>query len=241
MDKDMIRRMIWDTLASRGIARPPLPPHGRIPNFHGAGQAALRVAGLREWGRARVVKINPDSPQRPLRERALSEGKTVVMPTPRLRSGFIILDPRHIPPNRIRWASTIRGAFTLGRVLRSVDDILNAIEGIDLIVEGSVAVNRWGERLGKGEGYGELEYAILLELGLIDRDIVIVTTVHDIQVLNNRIPQDPYDVPVDIISTPSRIFKAERGERPGGILWNALDSRRLREIPLLRELKTRIT
>lgn len=234
--KESLRRLVWDRLSREGVALPPLPPHGRIPNFRGAEVAATRLASLDEWRRAQVVKVNPDSPQRSVRLRALSEGKLLVMPTPRLRQGFILLDPRDLKPGLYSKASTIRGAFTYGRLLPSVDSILRSVERIDFIVEGSVAVNRYGERLGKGEGYGEIEYAILLELGVIDRDVPIATTVHDLQVINERMPQDPYDVPVDYVATPTRLIKCSRGPRPPGILWDLLKKEKIAEIPLLREV-----
>lgn len=238
--KARIRRMVWDSLVERGVARFPLPPHGRIPNFAGSEEAARRILALPEWSRARVVKVNPDSPQRPVRLAALEERKILVMPTPRLRSGFLLLDPGSIPRTAYRQASTIRGAFKYGRLLKSLSDLESAVGRVDFIVEGSVAVNRWGERLGKGEGYGELEYAILLESGIIEPDVPIATSVHDIQVLEQRLPQDPWDVPVDIIATPTRLIRVrERPKRPPGILWSLLPRSKLEEIPLLRELAAR--
>ncbi|MCE4613444.1 MAG: 5-formyltetrahydrofolate cyclo-ligase [Desulfurococcales archaeon] len=239
--KDEIRRMVWDLLASRGVARNPLPPHGRIPNFAGAEEAARRILGLPEWRRAGVVKVNPDSPQRHVRLRALVEGKTLVMPTPRLRSGFIVIDPSRIPPRLYAQASTIRGAFRLGILYESLEDLMRALDRVDFIVEGSVAVNRWGERLGKGEGYGELEYAILLEVGMVEAEVPIATSVHDLQVLGQRLPQDPWDVPVDYIATPTRLIRAEnRGPRPPGVLWDMVRADKLAEIPVLRELGRRM-
>ena len=229
--------MIWDRLAESGVARPPLPPHGRIPNFAGAGLAADRIVGLAEWRRARIVKVNPDSPQRPVRLRALREGKTLVMPSPRLRRGFIRLDPSRIPRSAYAWAATIRGAFSYGVVLDSLERIEEAIDMVDFIVEGSVAVDPWGGRLGKGEGYAELEYAILRELGKVDDSTPIATSVHDLQLVDFRLPQDPYDVPVDYIATPTRLVRArERRPRPPGIIWDLLSAEKLREIPLLEEL-----
>ncbi|MEB3860965.1 MAG: 5-formyltetrahydrofolate cyclo-ligase [Desulfurococcales archaeon] len=237
--KDEIRRMVWDRLASAGVARPPLPPHGRIPNFQGSWEAARRITSLPGWRRARLVKVNPDSPQRPVRLAALREGKLLLMPTPRLRSGFLLLDPSLIPGSHYTRASTIRGAFRYGKLLGRLGD-LQSLPGVDFIVEGSVAVNRWGERLGKGEGYAELEYAILRELGLVGEEVPIATSVHDLQVLPDRLPQDPYDVPVDYIATPTRLIEAvERPPRPPGILWDKLSREKLEEIPLLRELAGR--
>ncbi|MEB3817097.1 MAG: 5-formyltetrahydrofolate cyclo-ligase [Desulfurococcales archaeon] len=236
-EKDRIRRMVWDELLSRGIARFPLPPHGRIPNFAGAEDAAARLFATPEWNAASTVKVNPDSPQRPVRRRALLDGKILVMPTPRLRRGFLLLDPSRIPKNRVGEASTIRGAFKYGRLLDTLEK-LEALESIDLIVEGSVAVDLWGRRLGKGEGYGELEYAILREMGIIVGDVPIATTVHDIQVIERPLPQDPWDVPIDLIATPTRLIRVkERPPRPQGILWDLLPPSKLEEIPLLKALR----
>jgi 5-formyltetrahydrofolate cyclo-ligase len=166
---------------------------------------------------------------------ALMEGKVLIMPTPRIRDGFLILDC----VDAVK-ASTIRGAFIHGRRLRSIDELLNHIKHVDLIVEGSVAVNAYGERLGKGEGYGELEFAILRELGLVDADVPIATTVHDLQVIDDRLPQDPYDVPIDIIATPTRVIRVHgRGYRPSGMIWHMLSNEKLMSIPLLQELMNR--
>src|SRR5437016_14207407 len=76
------------------VARFPFPPHGRIPNFAGAEVAAARLLDIEPWKSATAIKVNPDSPQRPLRAEALRRGISVFVPTPRLRGGFKKLDPR---------------------------------------------------------------------------------------------------------------------------------------------------
>lgn len=239
-EKALLRKLVWDKLVELKVALPP-PPHGRIPNFKGAEVAARMLAETPEWRGARVVKVNPDSPQRWVRLRALSEGKILLMPTPRLREGFLLLDPKRIPRSLYERASTIRGAFEMGVKLRSLEDLVNTIKNIDFIVEGSVVVNQCGERLGKGEGYGELEYAVLLELNLVDPNVIIATTVHELQVVEERLPQDPYDVPVDVIVTPRRVVRVQRcRSRPPGVLWDLLDERKLKEIPILGELRSRV-
>ena len=87
-DKSALRQMVWQRLMRSGVARFPLPVYGRIPNFVGAEQAARRLSGLKEYQEAQVVFCNPDSPQRPVREMVLRDGKTLVMATPRLRRGL---------------------------------------------------------------------------------------------------------------------------------------------------------
>ncbi len=216
-EKMEIRRRIWDLMEKLDVARFPRPVHGRIPNFVGAEAAAEKIVGLREWAEARVVKANPDSPQKPLRYKALAEGKLLVMATPRLRSGFLLIDPRLVPRGRLGYAATIKGAFRYGRRVS-----LREIPPVDLIVTGCVAVDKRGARLGKGGGYAELEYAILRELGLVDDDTPIVTTIHDVQLVD-YIPLEPHDLTIDVAATPTRIiyFRGLR-QRPGGIIWEIL-------------------
>ena len=231
-EKDRIRREVWRKLEELGLAKFPRPVYGRIPNFIGAEKAASRLLNLREYIDSRVVKVSPDSPQRYVRYRCLLDGKILIMPTPRLRRGFLILDPSRIPGKMFERASTIRGAFRYGRIIDPED-----MPRVDLIVTGSVAVSRDGVRIGKGGGYGELEYAILRELGKVDEDTPIMTNVHDIQVYE-RLPSEPYDLTVDYIATPRDLIKIERRRvRPRGILWDLLDEEKLDEIPLLRRLR----
>jgi len=90
---------------------------GRIPNFVGASTAADRLAALEEWRSARVIKCNPDAPQRYVRLRALREGKVVYMAVPRLRQVrcFWELDPRRL--RDVRNAASIGGAAKAGRAV----------------------------------------------------------------------------------------------------------------------------
>src|SRR4051794_40557026 len=70
-DKSAARQWVWDRLVAEGVARFPFPPHGRIPNFAGAEVAAARLFNIEPWKSATAIKVNPDSPQRPLRAEAL--------------------------------------------------------------------------------------------------------------------------------------------------------------------------
>ncbi len=229
--KAKIRKMVWDLLEEKNVAIFPRPVHGRIPNFIGAEGAALRLSALEVFSQARNVEVSPDSPQKHVRYLALKSGKVVIMPTPRLREGFLVLDPSRIPVQHLKSASTIRGAFMWGIKVSPA-----RIPKIDLIVTGSVAVNDRGCRLGKGGGYSDLEFAILKELNKVSDDTVIATTVHDLQVVNLDIPRDPWDVSVDLIVTPSKVIKCRGRFRPRGILWEYVSNNLLNEVPILKEL-----
>jgi len=230
--KAAIRQRVWQRLAEERLAAFPLPIRGRIPNFKGARAAAARLAELPEFQQARAVKVNPDAPQQPVRQLVLEHGKLLLMPTPRLRAGFLLLDPDRLPPRVARRASTIAGAFELARHIG-----LDELPRIDCIVVGTVAVTAYGGRLGKGEGYAELEYATLRQLGRITPDVPVATTVHDVQVVDD-VPIEPFDVPVDIIVTPTRVIRTgSKLAKPQGIIWELLDPRRLEEMPILKQLR----
>lgn len=245
-DKQAIRERVWDDLEDSGVARFPFPPHGRIPNFAGADEAADRLTAQPEWQAATTIKANPDAPQLPVRRRALREGKTVYMAVPRLRDEqcFLKLDPDELTDYDA--ATTVSGSSKHGEQVGP-----EAVDGIDLIVSGSVAVSvgpratnatgdgrreSAGGRIGKGEGYSDLEYAILRELALVDEGTPVATTVHERQLLDDSIAVDDHDVPMDLVVTPERVIRPDGGDRPEGIDWDLLDEERREEIPVLEGL-----
>src|SRR6056297_368147 len=236
MDKQTIRERVWDRLEADGIARFPFPPHNRIPNFDGAAVAAERVTETAVWERADAVKVNPDSPQLPLRRAALRAGKTVYMAVPRLRDErcFYELDPAEL--DDIEAAPAVSNVADHARQVGP-----EAVGCVDLVVSGSVAVTEDGARIGKGEGYSDLEYAVLRELGLVDETTPVVTTVHELQivggpegVVETTVPVDDHDVPMDWVVTPKRTVETETTHTtPAGVDWDALSTERIDEIPVL--------
>jgi 5-formyltetrahydrofolate cyclo-ligase len=232
MDKQHVRERIWDALEESGEARFPYPPHGRIPNFAGAKAAAERLANLDAWRDAKILKSNPDSPQLPVRRAALREGKTVYMAVPRLRKEdcFLELDPAEIED--IDHATTVGGSSEVGVQVGPEE-----MEPVDLIVSGSVAVSESGARIGKGEGYSDLEFAVLRAFGLVDDATTTVTTVHELQVVDETVPTAAHDVPMERICTPERTIAAKQTEKPTGIDWRLIDDERIEEIPVLERLR----
>lgn len=217
-----MRERVWATLEREGVARFP-GARGRIPNFTGAEAAAERLAESPAWRRARVVKANPDSPQLPVRRRALADGKLVYMAVPRLR------DER--PFVRLRSEATIRGAMREGRPV-AIDDM----ERVDLVVCGSVAVNRSGVRVGKGGGYSDLELGLLVEAGLVHDETVIATTVHPLQLLDEELPETEHDFRVDVVVTSEDVIETAAQKRPRGILWDHLEETKVAAVPVLARL-----
>jgi 5-formyltetrahydrofolate cyclo-ligase len=218
-----VRERVWATLEREGAARFP-GARGRIPNFREAEAAAERLASLPEWRRARVVKSNPDSPQLPVRRRALADGKLVYMAVPRLRE--------ERPFIRLGSEASIKGAMREGRPVAIGD-----MERIDLVVCGSVAVDSDGVRVGKGGGYSDLEFGLLVQAGLVGDRTVIVTTVHPLQVLQEELPETEHDFRVDLIVTAGELIETGSRKRPAGILWEHLDDEKIAAVPVLARLR----
>lgn len=132
-----------------------------------------------------------------------------------------------------------------------------------MLVLGAVVASKTGHRIGRGNGYVDLDFGILSKAGAITDNTIIVATVHDEQVSRIRpvlirtkstqflcfhsiqvcdtLPEDlftEYDVPIDMIVTPTAVFRVEkRLKRPTGIYWAHLSERRLGIVPILQTLK----
>lgn len=237
MTKQEIREMVWARLQEERVARFP-GARGRIPNFKGAERCADHLESLDVWRRAKFIKANPDSPQRAIRHLALKSGKVVYMAVPRLASDhpFIELDPKKLTGS-IYKASSIKGAVDVGRPVS-----LAEMSKIDLVVCGSVAVNRNGARVGKGGGYSDLEYAIALEARILTRRTPILTTVHPLQIVEREIDLQPYDIAVDIVVTPDEVIECRRSfPRPRGIYWKHLEEEKIASIPVLEKMRRQRT
>lgn len=171
--------------------------------------------------------------------------RTLYVPQPRLRTGFFSrIQPGKVPPEKYNFAATAGGMKQLAEPM-DLDDRTK----IDVVVIGSSAVNpETGMRVGKGEGFAELEYGMMRQLGMIDENTPVITTVHDSQVISENFPPKgknlmKHDVPVDIIVTPTqtiRVNKARQPAKPTGIYWDLLSREKLATIRVLQDLKARI-
>lgn len=218
--------------------------HHRIPNFDGAEQAAARLAGLPEFEAAKCVKVNPDTPQRPVRQLVLERDKVLLTPQPRLRTGFFstLSVADNLPEGGlIPDLTSSKGVAKHGTPVG-----LDEKYTVDMVVVGSTAVcPRTGARVGKGEGFAELEWGILSLMGNLDADTTpVVTAVHDCQVVGDM-PSGgltQHDVPVDIIVTPTRVIRVGEGRapKPSGVFWELLSPQKLGQIRVLQQLKRRL-
>lgn len=232
-DRERLRESIWQALEESGDSRFP-GAHGRIPNFAGRENAARHLAARAVFEDADHLKVNPDSPQTPVRKTALARGKTLYMAVPKLKDKkcFLELDPARMSGTPEDWCS-IRGGHRHGRPVHP-----DEMPRVDMIVTGAVGVDREGRRLGKGGGYSDLEYAILLERDRVAAEVPIWTTVHPVQELEpGRIPRAPHDITLSGYARPDGCVTVDSPlDRPGGLNPERLDDDQRASIPVLGEL-----
>ena len=253
--KDQIRKRVWDKLeAERRTCLEDYPPscHGKIPHFKGCKKAAYYVPWLGKFMKANVIKVNPSLAQMILRRIILTEKKVLVVPSPALEKYeenlnedintkvfCFMVDGANTSGNANKRIMTKKGIVSCGEPL--LDD-WSACPKVDIVVVGSVAVTKSGRRLGKGLGYAELEWAILFEMGVVDSSTLVITTVHDYQIVSDselsEDLQEDHDLPVDIIVTPTRTYhvKPKIAKPDCGILWYKLKDH-LKSIDIIEILR----
>uniref|UniRef100_A0A8D0GRL9 Methenyltetrahydrofolate synthase domain-containing protein n=1 Tax=Sphenodon punctatus TaxID=8508 RepID=A0A8D0GRL9_SPHPU len=232
------REKIWDYMEVNNLADFPRPVHHRIPNFKGSHQACCSVKELDAFDRTREVKVDPDKPLEGIRLAALQARKTLLVPTPRLRTGLFnkIVPPPGATKEVLRKCATSQGVSNY-----SVPVGLDAKMQVDLVVVGSVAVSEKGWRIGKGEGYADMEYAMMVATGAVREDTVVATVVHDCQVVDiaEELLED-HDLTVDYILTPTRMIKTScKRPKPQGIIWHKISYEMMEKIPILKNLRYR--
>ncbi|KAL6478784.1 hypothetical protein MHYP_G00122170 [Metynnis hypsauchen] len=222
-----IRQKVWDNFPGT---------NHKIPNFKGSSGACHKIVTLEVFNKTRKVKVDPDKTLEAARLAVLKARKTLLVPTPRLRTGLFnkIVPPQNATKEALQVCSTSQGLKEF-----SVPISLGSRVQVDLIVVGSVAVSEKGYRIGKGEGYADMEYAIMASIGAVKESTVVVTVVHDCQVVD--IPErltESHDLTVDYIITPSRIIKTGcQLPKPQGIIWSKLNAEMLEKIPILKQLR----
>ncbi len=238
--KQAIRQRVWEFMERHDIAAFPRPVYHRIPNFRGAVEAGANlVTALPEMAAAKTVEVGPDKPQEEVRLRVLAAGKALVVPTPRLASGGLFNRLVAAPGAS---ADDVRRLASRQGIDKESKPIPTAARlKIDVVVVGAVAVDVHGRRLGKGEGFADLEFAMAASNGSVSPSSTLVCcTVHDCQVLDH-LPEHlfgPHDVPVDVIATPTRVIRVERRlPKPTRILWNMLTREKFAQVGVLKEMQ----
>jgi 5-formyltetrahydrofolate cyclo-ligase len=237
--KASLRSDVWNHMETSNVAAFPRPVYRRIPNFKDAALACNSVADLPQFKAAQVLLIGPDRPQQHIRFLALEQGKTLLVPTSRLESGMFnkIVPPEDATKDQLNLCAAAEGVKRF-----STPVPLDEKVKIDLVIMGSVVVSSTGRRLGKGEGFADLEWAMMRSIEAVDKDTVVITCVHDCQVKEN-LPSEIFselDLTVDIIVTPTQTLPVrEPLPKPNGLVWSKLTPEKLEKCPVLKNLRQR--
>lgn len=204
-EKDKLRQAIWEYMDRAELVSEGGSCRGAIPDFVGAGDAAERLDELEEWKGARVVFSAPDASLVPARAKALFEGKTLLVAAPGMEGFYLIEGVR---PEEAAKAASPEGFEKYGR---AADVGGEKLPRVDICLTGAVAVDRKGNRLGEGKGYGDREDALLRGSGLVDESTPRVAVVHQNQLLDNfSYITEEGDRKVSVVVTPMGV------ERVGG-------------------------
>jgi len=251
--KEYYRNTVWNHMEDNNIASFPRPVYHRIPNFFGSDEAGNQLLRIPEFRSARIVKVNPDRPQTQCRYLVLKRGKRLFVPPAGLKRNAVLTEiklPHHLKDNEqaLRYAATRKGFEEYGHLLTLQAMVRwDPATKIDVVVIGSVAIDHEsGYRIGKGEGFADMEIAVMNEFGLIDQNTTFIVTMHDCQLfkgIDDRLFDPGTDTRLDYICTPTQIIKIKRDRKrkssplPYHIDWDKLSAQRMRRIPFLRTLK----
>ncbi|MCX7785336.1 MAG: 5-formyltetrahydrofolate cyclo-ligase [candidate division WOR-3 bacterium] len=196
MTKDEIRFRIWDYMEKNNLITFPKPCYGRIPNFIGAESACSRLLEIPEFETAQCIFTAPDAVLIAARRLILASGKTLLVALPH------ITDYKEIKGKELAdKAITIQGLKRYGQSPKTP---------ADLFIQGSVAVDLKGNRLGKGKGYGDREYEELKIKNLLKPNAKVITIVHECQIVADfSYLVREKDVKVNYILTPQRIIEVD--------------------------------
>ncbi len=193
--KREVREFVWRKIEK--YSKFP-PPFGRIPNFVGAEKACEKLRKLEQYRKAKVVFSAPDSPLKRAREIVLEDGKILLAVKPKM-TGFLVIEKGK--------ARTIKEMMRYGKEVNLDELDLK----VDIFLQGCVAIDGMGNRIGKGSGFGDKEYQLLKEKGLLSDDCLYVVVAHPIQIFEDlSYLMDEHDVKADVILTPDEIIWIKR-------------------------------
>jgi 5-formyltetrahydrofolate cyclo-ligase len=175
-----LREHIWSELARQNACAYPMPPHGHNPNFKGARGAAKRLLEHALLQSARVVLVGMEAALLPMRQFLLESGRAIIVPHRTKAGAYWRLE------NAPKSAARIENFHVFGTPCD--------LEGVQVAVLASVAVDWQGGRLSKGFGFGARG---------APKDVPTLTLAHQIMVLERL--EVAADSQVTAFATPKQL------------------------------------
>lgn len=238
-EKERVRQKVWDQLEA--VARPDSRFHWDfnrfIPDFEGSLDCADRIRQMTAYQDAGSLLITPDNSLAAFRAGCIRDGKRMIVPTYGLARGFLQLEREDVPPGQEAYAASLDGLDAFGRPYPLARKDRQAGPGPGLLVTGASVLNQDGVRISRGPSFFDLEWLILLSLGLIDEHTPVITVVHDCQLVNLDCAPLPYGIVTDLIVTPTTVITpGSRYPRPSLSAISSLPWQILQDVPILQEL-----
>jgi 5-formyltetrahydrofolate cyclo-ligase len=177
-----LRERIWSALVKQNAAAYPLPPHGHNPNFKGASTAAKKLVLHPLWAASSVILTGMEAALGGLRALALEQKKTLIVPHRTKAGTYWRLE------NAPKAAAKLPNMPVYGTAITS-------LEGVQLAVLASVIVDKFGQRLSKGFGFGAHGPPV---------QVPVLTIAHQLMLLE----QLPYEADSSVagFATPNQLF-----------------------------------
>jgi len=195
------------------------------------GQYARQITS---YHAAKQLLISPSPALVQLRINALSDGKSIILPSPGLQDGFYLLEPFTIPFTRLSFAVTFKGLLKYGRRLDRRD--LEKLE-IDLLFAEALAVDEQGVRLGDGLGFFDLSCAILAQSDALQAYPSAYAVIDDEERFVKFLPFEGWDVRMNGVILPSGVREIiDAGGNTYSIHWDRLPEKRIKKIKPLWQM-----
>ncbi|MFZ5764298.1 MAG: 5-formyltetrahydrofolate cyclo-ligase [Thermodesulfobacteriota bacterium] len=193
-----------------------------------SGRAAEQLRRHPRYKAASRIFVGPSAFLHQVRINCLLDGKELIMPGPGLKDGFYRFRPNSIAFRDLPRAVTVKGMARFAAKMTRQD--LGRLS-LSLLITDALAIDTGGSRLGDGQGFFDLSYAIFAAHGtLADRPTVMVLALPE-QIVTEPLPCACWDVPVDFIITGDTVLPiAAAPPPPRRIYWEALPSRKIRKI-----------
>ncbi|XP_073820637.1 LOW QUALITY PROTEIN: methenyltetrahydrofolate synthase domain-containing protein-like [Musca autumnalis] len=235
--KRSLRLQTWKKMREANIVLGRGGIFNRMPAFVDSDKAVALLVETEEFKKAKEVKVQIDRVLNGAKLQTLIAGKNLYLTSIRKSKAlfFKVEVPADANDEKKNEILNVRNV----EEYRSEIGMDNKVV-LDMVIIGSVLVSRDGYRIGRGNGFIDLTIGLLIETGAITPNTLIVTLVHDTQVVDN-LPTNlfqKHDAPVDLIVTQTEVIRvAKRPPRPTGLYWELISERRIKIVPALEQLK----
>ncbi|MQA96768.1 MAG: GntR family transcriptional regulator [Streptosporangiales bacterium] len=196
-----------------------------VPDYEGSVACAERIAALPAYADAETIFVTRDNNLRPLRERALRDGKRLIAPSHGLRTGLRVVEK--VPRGQERFAGTLDGIEEFAEIVEL--ERLGEYGPVGVAIAGAVAVSRDGAMFGARIDYFQAEVTLLDACGALPEDAIVVGVVHDCQIIQPGPGATRPPAVLDLVVTPTMSFPGAEGlprrtppERIDRITWDAI-------------------